>query len=67
MSIDEVQEQIIEEFSAFTDWMDKYNLLIDMGRSLPPLDPSFKKNEFLIEGCQSRVWLCPRLEGERIW
>lgn len=67
MSIDEVQEQIIEEFSAFTDWMDKYNLLIDMGRSLPPLDPSFKKNEFLIEGCQSRVWLCPRLEGERIF
>ncbi|OAV66405.1 Cysteine desulfuration protein sufE [Bacteroidales bacterium Barb4] len=57
MSIDEIQEQVIEEFSAFEDWMDKYGLLIDLGNSLPPLDTQYKTESNLIEGCQSRVWL----------
>jgi len=57
MTINEIQELIIEEFSVFDDWMDKYSLLIDMGNELPPLDAKYKTQNNLIEGCQSRVWL----------
>ncbi|MDR1336179.1 MAG: SufE family protein [Tannerella sp.] len=57
MTINEIQEQIIEEFSIFDDWMDKYALLIETGHSLEPLDESLKTVNNLIEGCQSRVWL----------
>ncbi len=57
MTIDEIQEEIIDEFSAFDDWMDKYQLLIDMGNTLSPLDEVYKTEQNLIEGCQSRVWL----------
>ncbi len=57
MSINEAQDEIIEEFSVFDDWMDKYALLIDMGNALPPLDERYKIERNLIEGCQSRVWL----------
>ncbi|HBZ21430.1 MAG TPA: Fe-S metabolism protein SufE, partial [Bacteroidales bacterium] len=53
MTIDEVQNNIIEEFSLFEDWMDKYNVLIDMGKELPLIDPKFKVKDYLIEGCQS--------------
>jgi cysteine desulfuration protein SufE len=59
MTVNETQEIIAEEFSAFDDWMDKYNLLIDMGKELPAVDPRFKTKDFLIEGCQSKVWLHP--------
>lgn len=55
--IDEIQNQIIDEFSVFDDWMDKYSLLIEMGNELPALDPKYKTQNNLIEGCQSRVWL----------
>lgn len=51
------QHQIIEEFSEFDDWMDKYALLIDLGNALPPLEGKYKTESNLIEGCQSRVWL----------
>lgn len=57
MTINERQDSIIEEFSAFDDWMDKYALLIDLGNSLPSLDEKYKTENNLIEGCQSRVWL----------
>ena len=57
MNIDEVQEQIIEDFSAFEDWMDKYSLLIELGNELIPIDPKYKVDSNLIRGCQSRVWL----------
>lgn len=57
MSINELQDQVIEEFSDFGDWMDKYALLIDLGNSLPPLEEKYKTESNLIEGCQSRVWL----------
>lgn len=56
-TIDEIQDGIIDEFSIFDDWMDKYALLIDLGNSLKPLDEKDKTPENLIEGCQSRVWL----------
>lgn len=55
--INEVQDEIIEEFSMFDDWMDRYGLLIELGNSLEPLDVSYKVENNLIEGCQSRVWL----------
>ena len=57
MTINELQDNVIEEFSAFDDWMDKYELLIDLGNSLPPLEEKYKTESNLIEGCQSRVWL----------
>ena len=57
MTINELQDQVIEEFSDFDDWMDKYALLIDLGNSLPPLEEKHKTESNLIEGCQSRVWL----------
>lgn len=57
MTIDEIQDEIIDEFSVFDDWMDKYQILIDMGNSLPPFDETYRIDQNLIEGCQSRVWL----------
>ncbi len=57
MSINEIQDNIIQSFDEIEDWMDKYQLLIDMGNSLSPLDEQFKKPQYLIEGCQSRVWI----------
>ncbi len=66
MTIQEVQDRIIEDFSDFDDWMDKYNLLIDIGKDLPVIDPRFKVKDFLIEGCQSKVWLHPDFDGKII-
>ena len=66
MTIDEVQDNIIDEFSIFDDWMDKYNILIDMGKGLPVIDPMFKVKDYLIEGCQSKVWLHPAYDGNII-
>ena len=66
MTISEVQDKIIDEFSLFDDWMDKYNLLIEMGKDLPPIDPKYKVKDFLIEGCQSKVWLRPDFDGNVI-
>ena len=57
MTINEIQDEIIEEFSGFDDWMDKYQLLIDLGSDQPPLDERYKTESNLIDGCQSRVWL----------
>lgn len=57
MSIKDKQEEIIEEFSAFDDWMDRYQLLIDLGSEQPSLADEYKTDSNLIEGCQSRVWL----------
>ncbi len=56
MSINKIQDEIIEEFSIFDDWMDKYSYLIELGNELPKLDPKLKTDNNLIEGCQSKVW-----------
>lgn len=56
-TINELQDEVIEEFSDFDDWMDKYQLLIDLGNDQQPLDPKYKTEQNLIDGCQSRVWL----------
>jgi cysteine desulfuration protein SufE len=66
MTINEKQDEIIEEFSVFDDWMDKYTLLIDMGNGLPPLANKHKTENNLIEGCQSRVWLHAEYQDGKI-
>ena len=66
MDINTKQNEIIEEFSVFDDWMDKYNYLIELSRELPQIDPKFKTNQNLIEGCQSKVWLNAEMNGELI-
>ncbi len=67
MSIEEIQNEIIEEFSMFEEWMDKYEYLIELGRDLPQIDPKFKTNEYLINGCQSKVWLNAELKDRKIY
>ena len=57
MTINEIQDEIIEEFSGFDDWMDKYQMLIDLGNEQEQLDNKYKTEQNLIDGCQSRVWL----------
>jgi cysteine desulfuration protein SufE len=63
MTLNEIQDQIIDEFSVFSDWMERYEYLIDMGRTLPPFDIAHKVPDFLIEGCQSKVWLYPSFDN----
>lgn len=65
-TINEIQDEIIEEFSDFDDWMDKYQLLIDMGSDQPSLDEKYKNEQNLIDGCQSRVWLQADMEGNKL-
>lgn len=57
MTIPEIESKIVSEFSLFEDWMDKYNYLIELGKSLPVIDPKYKTDQYLISGCQSQVWL----------
>ena len=57
----ETQQDIIDEFSVFEDWLDRYNYLIELGNDLPPIDPKYRTNEYLINGCQSKVWLYAEL------
>ena len=67
-TINELQDEVIEEFSEFTDWMDKYQMLIDLGNELEPLDEQYKTESNLIDGCQSRVWLqCDEKDGRLIF
>jgi cysteine desulfuration protein SufE len=66
MTLQEVQDQIIEEFSEFEEWLDKYEYLIELGNSLETLDSKYKTTEYLINGCQSRVWLHPELKNDLV-
>ena len=66
MSINEIQEEIIEEFDLFDDWMDRYEYIIDLGKKLPLIDASLKTEERLIKGCQSLVWLNAKQEEGKI-
>ena len=66
MNINEIQEEIIAEFEVFEDWLDKYNYLIELSSDLPIMDPRYKTSEYLINGCQSKVWLKAELKGEKI-
>ena len=66
MTITEIQEEIIDEFEMFDDWMDRYEYLILLGKSLPIIDEQFKVEENTIKGCQSKVWLYSELKGDKI-
>lgn len=66
MNINDIQDEIIEEFSPLEDWMDRYQLIIDMGESLEGISNEYKKPEYIIEGCQSRVWIHPEIIDSKI-
>ncbi|WP_298996837.1 SufE family protein [uncultured Tenacibaculum sp.] len=66
MTIKEIQEEIIDEFSMFEDWMERYEYIIELGKSLPLIDDAYKLDENLIKGCQSKVWLYSELKGDTI-
>lgn len=66
MTINQIQDEIIEEFAGFDDWMDKYGLIIEMGNSLPEMPEVFKTPQNIIEGCQSRVWITAELQEGRV-
>ena len=66
MTINEIQDEIIDEFSLFTDWMEKYEYIIDLGKQLPLIDEKYKDEDHLIKGCQSRVWLHASLKGDEV-
>jgi len=67
MTIQEAENQIIEEFTLFDDWMDKYNYIIELGKSLPTIDEEYKTDRYLITGCQSNVWLQAECEDGKIY
>ncbi len=66
MTIKEIQEEIIDEFSMFEDWMERYEYMIELGKSLPLINEQFKLDENLIVGCQSKVWLHSEIEGDKL-
>lgn len=67
MSLKQIQDEIIEEFSVFNDWLDKYDYLIELGNELPEIDAEHKTDEYLINGCQSKVWLNADYKDGKIW
>jgi len=66
MSIQEIQEEIIEEFAMFEDWMQRYEYMIDLGKSHPLIDPEFKTYDNIIKGCQSKVWVHAELKDNQL-
>lgn len=66
MTIQETESQIVEEFQMFDDWMDKYNYLIELGKSLPAAGEDYKTDQYLISGCQSKVWLHAALQDGKV-
>ena len=67
MTMDKIQEEIIEEFAVFDDWLDKYDYLISLSYSLPAIAPEHRTEQYLIQGCQSRVWVDARCEEGKVW
>jgi cysteine desulfuration protein SufE len=65
-TIEVAQEEIIEEFSMFEDWMQRYEYMIELGKSLPLIDPQFKTDDYIIKGCQSKVWVHANLEDDKL-
>jgi len=67
MSIEEIEREIVGEFSVYDDWMDKYAYLIEIGNGMPAMDEQYKTDDNLIKGCQSRVWFYPEMRGELLY
>lgn len=66
MTISEIQEELVDEFSMFDDWMEKYEYIIDMGKSLPLIDDKYKTDDNIIKGCQSKVWVHAELDKDKL-
>ena len=66
-SINEIQDEVVEEFAIFDQWMDKYEYIIDLGKKLPLIDDQYRHEENLVPGCQSRVWLHAELDQDRVY
>jgi cysteine desulfuration protein SufE len=65
-TIEAAQEEIVEEFSMFEDWMQRYEYMIELGKSLPLINPQFKTDDYIIKGCQSKVWVHADLEDDKL-
>jgi len=66
MSIKEIQDELIEDFAFYTDWMEKYEYIIQLGKELPEIDDSYRTDQYIIKGCQSKVWLYPEMVDGKI-
>ncbi|WP_246250924.1 SufE family protein [Sphingobacterium prati] len=67
MTINEIQNELIEDFAFFTDWMEKYEYIIQLGKEVPLIDEQYKTEEYIIKGCQSKVWLYPEVKDGRVY
>lgn len=67
MTIKEIQDELIEDFAFFTDWMEKYEYIIQLGKEIPLIDEQYKQDQYIIKGCQSRVWLYPELRDGKLY
>jgi len=66
MKIEEIQDEIVEEFSMFDDWMQRYEYMIELGKSLPLIEEQYKTEDNVIKGCQSKVWVHAELKGDKL-
>lgn len=66
MTINEIQDELIEDFAFYSDWMEKYEYIIQLGKEVPLIDENYKTEEYIIKGCQSRVWLYPELQNGKV-
>jgi len=67
MTINEIQDELIEDFAFFTDWMEKYEYIIQLGKEVPLMDEQYKTDEYIIKGCQSKVWLFPEIKDGKVY
>lgn len=67
MIINEIQNELIEDFAFFTDWMEKYEYIIQLGKEVPLIDEQYKTDEYIIKGCQSKVWLYPEVKDGKVY
>jgi cysteine desulfuration protein SufE len=65
-TINDIQNEIIEEFELFDDWMDKYDHLIELGKNLPLIDEQYKTDDYIVKGCQSKVWINAKIDGDKV-
>ncbi|MEI5984138.1 MULTISPECIES: SufE family protein [Sphingobacterium] len=67
MTINEIQDELIEDFAFYSDWMEKYEYIIQLGKELPLIDEANKQEQYIIKGCQSKVWLFPEMKDGKLW
>lgn len=67
MTINEIQDELIEDFAFFTDWMEKYEYIIQLGKEVPLIDEQYKTDDYIIKGCQSKVWLFPEIKDGKVY